>query len=295
MMAQPPTICFHIGAHKTATTHLQVSLETAADSFAAHGVRYLGPERFRLPGQSLQALFGLELGKPRAAPKRDAVAQLAALAKGADRLVISEENFIGPLNFPKGGGMRLRYKTAADRIAALTAALGQEVSLFLAIRQPTTFLNSAYCQALLGGQAIPVVPYLKRNPLSSVDWLALARGLAETHGVKDITVWRYEDYRALFPHIVTALIGNEAAPAVTPHDRQINKGLSMQAVAEVLHRANDAEIDVPASVARHLLSTDMGFAPFDAFAPDDHAASAAEYAVQWAAMADIPKVTRLSP
>lgn len=294
MTVTPRQIAFHIGAHKTATTHLQLSLDAAADRLAAMGVQYHGPERFRLPGRSLLALFGLRDDAP--PPQRGAAAQLAALAKGARRLVLSEENFIGPLNYPKGGSMRLRYKSAAERLGGLAAAMDQEIAVFLAVRQPTSFLNSAYCQSLTGGQIMPVDTYLTRNPLASVDWAQLVTSLRNTSGIGPITVWRYEDYRAVYPQIMQGLVGTAtAAELVPPHPRVVNRGLSAQGVAEVLHRANDTTIDVPAAVARHLLSVDHGFAPFDGFSPDAHAQSAATYAAQLTQIGALPDVTLLRP
>ncbi|MGB1209735.1 MAG: hypothetical protein ACPG7W_11160, partial [Paracoccaceae bacterium] len=92
MTAQPCKITFHIGVHKTATSHLQRSLLRASDSLAAHGVRYYGPDHLRLPGRSLPTLFGFRTD--RAAPKRPPEEQVALLRKDGRKIVFSEENFI---------------------------------------------------------------------------------------------------------------------------------------------------------------------------------------------------------
>ncbi|MEL6685770.1 MAG: hypothetical protein AAFQ00_10775, partial [Pseudomonadota bacterium] len=112
MTDHPLSIAFHIGAHKTATSHLQRSLLRAGDALAAAGVRYYGPDYFRLPGHSIQALFGFRPGTKGGGAMRPAAEQLALLQQDGHRIVLSEENFIGPLNQPHGRGMRHRYKSA---------------------------------------------------------------------------------------------------------------------------------------------------------------------------------------
>ncbi|WP_333715028.1 hypothetical protein [Yoonia sp.] len=295
MTRQSLTIAFHVGAHKTATTHLQKTIKRATEAIAADGVRFYGPEHFRLPGRTIPALFGFQPGAVADPSRRSPQEQLAALAQDAHRLVISEENFIGPLNSPKGLGLRHRYRPAGERMARLAASFGQDVDVFLAVRRPTTFMNSAYCQMLLGGQVRHLGLYLRRNPLTSVDWLGLVQDLRTTKGIGQITVWRYEDYRVLFPRIVAAMLGEVAARHVPVVDRPINTGLSAAAVAEVLHRGDTADLPDIARRARALLPVADGYPPFDAFTPEDHAKSEQHYANQVAAIGMIPGVTLLRP
>lgn len=289
------TIAFHVGAHKTATTHLQKTIKRATDAIADKGVRFYGPEHFRLPGRTIPALFGFQAGLIPDPARRGPREQLAALAKDAHRLVISEENFIGPLNSPKGLGLRHRYRPAGERMARFAASVGQNVDVFLAVRRPTTFMSSAYCQMLLGGQVRHLGLYLRRNPLTSVDWLGLVQDLRTTKGVGQITVWRYEDYRALFPRIVAAMLGEAAARHVPVVDRPINTGLSAAAVAEVLHRGETPDLPEIARRVRALLPVEDGYSRFDAFTPEEHAMSEQHYAAQVAAIARIPGVTLLRP
>jgi len=290
---QPLTIAFHVGAHKTATTHLQKTIKRGAAAMAAEGVRFYGPEHFRLPGRTIPALFGFQAGLAPDPARASPSEQLAALAMDAHRLVISEENFIGPLNSPKGLGLRHRYKAADQRLAKFAASVGQKVDVFLCVRRPTAFMSSAYCQMLLGGQVRPLGVYLRRNPLSSVDWVDLVRRIRAAPGVGEVTVWRHEDYRVLFPQIVAALVGAQAARHVPTVDRPINAGLSAPAVAEVLHRAADGDVTDLAKRARSLLPIADGYPPFDAFTPREHAISDRHYAAQVAAIAAMPGVTLL--
>ncbi len=295
MTRQPLTIAFHVGAHKTATTHLQKTIKRATDPLAAEGVRFYGPEHFRLPGRSIPALFDLKTRKPGAAARRSPAEQLEALVKDGHRLVISEENFIGPLNSPKGVGLGQRYRTAGDKLARFAARVGQPVEVFLGVRRPTGFMNSAYCQMLLGGHVQPLAVYLRRNPLTSVDWQDLVARIRATPGVGKVTVWRHEDYNALFGRIVAAMLGEGPARHVPEVNRAINAGLSAAAVAEILHRSEVSDQPAIARRARMLLPVEAGYPPFDAFTAEEHAASDQRYAAQIAAIAAMPDVTLLRP
>ncbi len=292
MTAKSLSIAFHIGAHKTATSHLQRSLARARDRLAAEGVRYYGPDHFRLPGRTIPALFGFRPGVAAGGAKRPAAEQLALLRKDANRLVLSEENFIGPLNQPHGRFMKHRYKMAGVRLTELATVIDHKVDVYLAIRRPTAFINSAYCQMLLGGRVQPVEVFQRRNPLSSVDWVDLVAGLRAAQGVGAVTVWQYEDYGAIFPKIVAGLVGKGAAHCVVPRPRRINRGLSAAAVQHVLDADSTTEEKI-ARAARQMMPIEDGYAPFDGFAAEEHAIADAIYARQLAAIAQMQGVDLL--
>ncbi|WP_108817008.1 hypothetical protein [Loktanella sp. Alg231-35] len=287
------SVAFHIGVHKTATSHLQDALGTAQEAMRADGVSYLGPDAFRLPGRTIPVLFGLRTKA--AVPHPPAVDRLIRMAAGGHRVVISEENFIGPLNPAKDARAKPRYPAAARRLNGLAEAMGQQVAVFVALRRPTTFINSAYCQSLLGGSIDPVASYLARNGPDEINWHAMIRDMVDAPNIGHITVWRYEDYASLFEPITQALVGTQAASHLMPSERRINRGLSSAAVAEVLHRRGDSTIDLPATVARQMLSVDHGYPAFDAFTPAEHAASEVAYTAQIEGIAALPDVTVLRP
>ncbi len=274
---------------------MQRSLKRARRDLADIGVRCYGPDRFRLPGQTIQARFGFPFTKSARTDRRSPQEELAFLCKGCDRLVLSEENFIGTLNQPQGFAARKRYVTAERRVAALATAIGHDLDVFLAIRRPTGFMNAAYCQLLLGGQQMSIGAYLKDNPLSSVDWPDLVARLRATTGVGQLMVWRYEDYTMLFPQIVAGLVGKTAAHLVAPVARLIHPSLSEPAVAAVLQQDADRPLVKAGVAARRRFPVEEGHPPFDAFDADEHAMADAAYAAQVRAIAGMKGVTLLRP
>ena len=295
MTAAPLTVAFHIGVHKTATSHLQRSLNRAASVLAAEGVQYYGPDHFRLPGQSLPARFGFPRQKPLVPAEPAPHAQMAQLRKDGHRVVLSEENYIGFLNNPRGSGVTKRYPDAGPRLTELATAIEQDIDICIAIRRPTAFVNSAYCQMLLGGRVMRPGLFQKRNPLRSVDWLDLVMRLRATKGVGRLTVWKYEDYAAVFPQIAAHLVGQDHAARVIPAGRHVNVGLSAAAVAEVLQRSADGPVEKIGFSARKLLPVSEDFPPFDGFEPEEHELGDAAYSAQLAGIAQLEGVTLLMP
>ena len=286
------TIAFHVGAHKTATTHLQRSLQTVSDPLIDAGVRIYGPKHFRLPGRSVPALFGLKDGPPDPA-RRSPIDQLALMRKDADRLIFSEENYIGVLNSPRRFPVEIRYPHAAERISALSQSIARPIDVFLGIRNPAPFISSAYCQMLMGGRAMPLERFKRINPIHSVNWHDLVLRLCAAPGVGRLVVWRHEDYAAVFSQICTELVGAERADIIAPLPRRIHEGLSAAAVAETLRRHATGETEKTGFNMRKMWPVGPNQPPFDAFDGAAHAQAAAAYTTQTDAIAGMDGVTLL--
>ena len=287
----PLSIGLHVGVHKTATTHLQRSVATvpATQALDEAGVRFCGPRQFRWGAPSLFTRFGIPVrphGKRAAADP----AALDALCGDARRLVLSEENFIGTPGNRRGALHRPLYPDAARRVAALAARTGP-LDLFVAIRQPSTWANSTFAQMLQGGTVVPVEQFILRNPLTGVDWVDLVDRLRGAAGVRSLTLWRYEDYRALFPQICTAMLGPVGA-RLRPLAGQAHPGMSAAAAQAILAGGALAP-DAVEAMARYPLSADHP--KLDIYDAETHALSAEDYALQLARIDAMDGVVRLRP
>ena len=275
------TTALHVGVHKTATTHLQQSIMAARPALAKQGVQFYGPTMLRENGQSLIS-------------RLDQGTVSDDLVQGAQRLVISEENFIGTLHVRDGAIPKPLYRNGPDRVADLAAKLAPNgLDVFLCLRDPAQFLSSAYSQVVMGGVVMPFEAFRAANPLDKVDWVYLLRRLNKVAGVKQITVWRYEDYAPLFDRICAQMLGIDGA--VTSHPKRVHQGLSGAAVDAMIKWHLAGETGPLALLARetHPISTDVP--AFDGFDAADHAASAEKYSHQFEQIARIPKVQILAP
>lgn len=289
------SIAFHIGAHKTATSHLQRCLSKASEELAAEGVRYYGPQYFRQRRHAIHGLFGLRTGTNPKVARRSPTDQLAIIRKDGHRLVLSEENFIGPLNDPQGQPVAKRYEKAGAHLTSLAHAIDHDLDIFVSVRRPTAYLNSAYCQMLLGGLILPFDVYKAHNPLSSIDWFELIGQLRAVKGVGQVVVWRYEDYTQVYPKIIAGLVGQAQLPHIPWVKRTINEGLSAAAVAQVLADSADEDAAQLGYTARGALPVGADYPAFDGYTAAEHAAGDEVYLAQLAAIAALEGVTILRP
>ena len=301
MSQTSPRIVFHIGAHKTATTHLQHSVGNVTDLLAMEGVQFFGPQSLRARGRRLEARFDLPFNPRReVADTRPAQVVLDEMLQGGERLVFSEENFIGVLFDRESDGPPHRiatplYPHASVRLAALARRIAPDgIDLYLGLRDPAGFLNSAYGQALLAEHVVPEGRFRTQNPLSGIDWAELVARLRDTPGIGRITVWRHEDYAALFPRILTEMLG---APArhVTPIRRSVNPGLSERAVRETLDRWQAGETGPIAHAARAAHPVGPDQPAYRLYGEEDAALSRAFYDEQLRLIAQMDGVTLLRP
>lgn len=282
-----PQIALHIGAHKTATTHLQRSLSEQRTKVEAANARFFGPPFFRT-GPGIAELFGLE-GAVTAA---DARAHLTKMAGPAARVVMSEENFIGTMHNRHAKIEMPLYPKASQRLCELADRLAPEgIDVFLGVRNPAAYITSGYCQALIGGHKVVLDEVKAMNPITGVDWSDLVRRLRDTAGVRHLTVWQYEDYHALFGQIVTGLIG--APNTVEPLQSVVHPGLSTEAVARILMRYADGKGRKAAVRARDKFPVGPEYASFDAFDDIENAAAAEQYRKQISQIAAMDGVTLL--
>jgi len=202
----------HIGAHKTATTHLQDTLALMKPDLAEQGIDYLRRGDFRrktrvilsarsparlLGGQAL----GLAVGW-----------QLQRLCCGGPRLVVSEENLLGS----NAGLMAPTLYTGMERrVSALNAlARRARLTLFLSIRSFDRVMPGGYVTALrfnprYVGILAAVRDRVERQPSS---WLPLIDRVAASAPDARVRLWRHEDYSCHAAEITSRFLGTEEMP-----------------------------------------------------------------------------------
>ena len=204
----------HIGAHKTATTHVQETLALMRPELVARGVDFIPNQLLRRGGIAV-ALGRRRLWK-RLPPLRARMVRrlltehLDPLRAGPTTMVFSEEKLLG-------GSQHVFSEPIypqVERITALLATLGSraDVTFFLSIRSFDTQLPSAYVQELkvlrpvAGGFDVIRRRVLARPP-SWFDMVCRIRAAAP--GIP-LRVWRQEDYRGNAPAILAGLCGLDA-------------------------------------------------------------------------------------
>jgi hypothetical protein len=287
----------HIGAHKTATTHVQEILTLMRPQLVARGVDFVDNHAVRRSGLA-KALLERRLATRLPGLRGRAVAALMAerldpLRAGPTSFVLSEEKLMG-------GSLQAFAEPiypAVERIVPLLASLrgraagGAEVTLFLSIRSFARQMPSAYVQELkfsppiAGGFDNLKARVLARPP----SWFELvARIRAAAPGVP-LRVWRQEDYRRDPAAILAVLCGRDPGPLPAMEDPYWTRSPDLAAVraAEALPPA----MPRPERRARvlEIFRDAGGGAPFDPFAPEEKALLEAAYG------RDIERIAALDP
>lgn len=228
----------HIGAHKTATTHLQDTLEAIRPVLLRRGVDAIDHRAFRKADRGFLSLRNWRIwagGRILAEAFRGRIEPLRA---GPDRLILSEENFLGSLH---SAVQRKPYRSVWFQLRAL-AAIGTEapLHLFLTIRRMDAFLPSAYAQLLRNRSA--KMPFGELKPAlvaAPPRWTDVVRRVRRAVPHARLTVWRYEDYRAHRREIVENLCGTELdeLPDIAPPKATMRPSAAAVRAAEALDRA----------------------------------------------------------
>lgn len=279
------SVALHIGAHKTATTHLQQTFTQNSDLLAGSDVTILAPTALRKPGQSIEEQFGI-MGH--AAPEGGGYAKAIALAGGKSRLVLSEENFVGMFRSPSGNVKFPLYPNAEGRIAELAAAIAPApLDVYLAVRDPADWLVSCYSQVLLGNIFLHPAEYFASNAPRRVDWVDLVKRIRAVPGLRTFGVWPYENYprNALF--LARQMMRRPSAELALAPREVSNMGLSLRAIQATLENKSPGA----AVAARQAFPSGAEFPKFDLIDDDALRAEAdALYRGQLEQIAAIPGV-----
>ncbi|AGI66091.1 hypothetical protein OAN307_c03360 [Octadecabacter antarcticus 307] len=259
------------------------------------GIRYCGPSYLRRRGRNLAAMFGLSWSEA-PMPHRTAHEQLAFLSKGNERLVFSEENFVEVLSDKEGRVSLPVYPSAIERVTELVAAWAPiKPQLFVAVRNPATFLASAYSQVLFGSAFIAPNKFRAHNDWRKIDWAGYIAKLRTISGVGDIYVWRQEDYDLTHRLILRRLLRWKVGGNIETIEGRVHQSLSAAAVRQTLAWAQDGGTVKLAAKSRKLFPINADNKPFGLYTTSTLAQADAVYDAQMAQIEALDGVTVLKP
>ena len=278
MASEPPgELRLHLGAHKTATTHLQRVLHKHRAALRAAGIDFVRPVELRPALAAARPALPLPWGEGALLMR-----VLDGLRTGAPVLVLSEENLVGsiPALFEPRP-----YPRVARRVRALAAEAGTApVTLFLAIRSFDRLWPSAHSQWLRHNPHDPGRIDRARHIARSAppSWAEVVGRQHRAVPGATVRVWRYEDHAEHWRAIAAALVGADTGPI---RDVPRPKG-TVSPSAEAVRLAEayagpDRGTEVPAIYAAHPAE---GGTPYAPFAADEVAALQARYAADLAAL-----------
>ncbi|MGR3571261.1 hypothetical protein [Brevirhabdus sp.] len=241
-----PYVVVHGGFHKTATSHVQSTLNRNSGYLAKQGVTYVHHrdtrKQYTIPCQ-LNAYEKLGLDwSPRisdAELREHARAFFDPLvAKGADRIVLSDENMAGHCGHCTKRGVLYRWRRKL--IETFATFIPLEVrEVHIGVRNYADFFASAYVEYLrsVSGNSFVSEEKMKQQVLENMpSWMNVLKTIQTFFPDATIHVWRHEDFRAL----EQVVLGNLCGPGVdlaklkAPKDANKRPTASGRAVEELL-------------------------------------------------------------
>jgi len=284
-------VFLHLGAHKTASTHLQNALTDHDEALRGQGIACVDLVYFREHLSPL--LWQMQHGGDRDAARGEANRILTEYADGASCLIVSEENLLGRAVRPNAVN-RFYPECEANLLNFLDVLDAPPARLFLATRCLETYLVSAYVERLRHSWVEGFSAFLAGTRPHLLSWARLTARLIEASGGLPVTVWRYEDYRDIGPEVARELTGMD----VPLSDRMVRRGLSARGVEEV-EKAGRAGRDVVAEklvdklVRKYPKGAD--WPAYDPWSEDERAGLRERYASDFARLGEMEGVTLITP
>jgi len=266
-------IILHLGAHKTASTYLQKRMGRSQGRLRRHKISFQGPKSLR---PRINLALGDAKGMSRAEAhlrRRDCICRMIdeEEAIGTQRLVLSEEQFLGPLRDMIQG--RDFYQDAEHHLAPVAAALeGRPIKIMLSVRGYASFLASVYGQVIRGWRFLPFDRKTRSHLLNHArGWPEVVEQVIDLFpSASQFVLWRYEDFGQTEDQVLGHMAG-PAADLLRPLPERPFAALS-QAAVDWLHdqaaNGNPPDRDTVQSVY-DTMGHDQGYSAFNPWSEDE--------------------------
>jgi len=196
-------IALHAGAHATDEDRLITCLRRNQARMARSGVGVPPPSSYR---KLLRDILNSAEGTGLAGDARDMVLDAIGDTGGVDRLILSNQGFFGTQKMAVSGSVF--YPAAEARLGLLQQLFaGDEIALFLGIRNPAMFLP-----ALLEGTSFTTVAELVRDgDPERLRWSHLVERIRSAFPDIPVTVWCNEDTPLAWGQILREMTGIDAS------------------------------------------------------------------------------------
>ncbi len=233
-------VVLHLGAHKTATTYLQMALKAQRAALLAGGTAVILPSDLRRGGRAARVD---EHGE---APGLEA--QLFALASDPStrRIVVSEENFIGST----GHNLTRKslYPSILRRLGKLPGELNHpHVRILFSLRDYGPFLSSGVTTAVRRGKIFDEDALKAAFLLLHRNWVDVVEDLRGLFPAARLVLWRYEAFAES-----EAKICAQIDPGFAPRpQKRAFQTLSRDAMQQILHElTNNTTGELPRQIVR---------------------------------------------
>ncbi len=194
-------LVLHAGAHFTEEERLLRCLLRNTEDFSRRGVAVPGPGKYRV---LLKETMAALQDAPPSPDARDILFDVILDDDNADRVILSHMFLFGaPLASVRDG---MIYESAPHRMALLADLFKHdEIELFLAIRNPGTFLPALFGKA----PQKDMNAFLRGADPFDIKWSDTLIAIRNAAPSVNITVWCFEDMPLIWAQIIREMAGLE--------------------------------------------------------------------------------------
>lgn len=196
---QAMQLALHIGAHFTEEERLMKCLLRNKGDFARQSIAVPGPGKYRdLLRETLSAMQNIAPN----AEAREVLLDAFLDDEDAARVILSNAHFAGP---PRYAVREERfYPATPQRLRSLAELFERdEIELFLAIRNPATFLTALHTHLK---EKSPEAPLPDADP-TRLQWSGLVQKIRNVAPSIRVTVWCNEDLPLIWGQVIRAIAG----------------------------------------------------------------------------------------
>jgi hypothetical protein len=186
-------VFFHIGAHKTGSSFLQVNFSANAASLAKQNwkVVLLRNDFRRAHNQILRLREGKKVKRKRMVLVDNFFKEMC---NESANTLISSEGFLGHMSVLKAGGTL--YPHHAAMLTRIRNGLAdRDVTIGYCIRDFGSLLESSYSQLVLGGATYGFDEYVSTASADKLSWIGIIEQMVAIFGVEHVRLWAFEDFK----------------------------------------------------------------------------------------------------
>ena len=218
------TIKLYIGAHKTATTHIQSLLEKNEAILIQNNIKLSTPN-------SLRPSWLTNFFKYCHKNTQTNIETLKQEAPKNGTWILTDENIMGTsYDFKTNEGM---YPNIKKRLNCLKNLFpNAKIELFFALRSYDTFYRSTYLEVVRNRGYLPFDDYYNEQKFQNNSWIEVIKMFTDIVPQKDITLWSYEDIQILMPRVINSITGLSNAEKLISnyHTKKTRESLSAKSI-----------------------------------------------------------------
>lgn len=252
----------HIGAHKTATTHLQDTLKLAKVELSAAGIEFIHRDAIRSQRGFCRMKWWQKLPGFKQALMEETRCRLFSQRDHGDSILISEENIMGSvsdlLKFPL-------YHDLKTGLVSLCSLKGDNnINIYLAIRAFSEIIPSAYAQQARMAKVKPgdfdlIKEQMLNRPLS---WAGVVERIVSVFGQDRLGLWTFEDYKRTPEFFLSHLCRGRKTEFMQLPPPASTKSPSAKAIASLEEIPNKLSRQARKAQAEKICLHDDGKEPF---------------------------------